>query len=78
MARLLRSGRNILGMLLVAYLVALAVFELREREPSFESIPDNPFAAEMPPGFLWGAATSALRSDFVLRYDRRRTSRMLP
>jgi len=57
--RLLRWGRNILGVLVAAYVVALAAFELREREPAFESIPDNPFSVDMPRRFLWGAATSA-------------------
>jgi beta-glucosidase len=59
LVRLRRWGLAVVAVLVVAYVAALAVFELGEREPSFDEIPDNPFSAEMPPAFLWGAATSA-------------------
>jgi beta-glucosidase len=42
-----------------AYAVALVGFHMAEPSVEFDSVPDNPFIAPVPPGFLWGTATSA-------------------
>ena len=42
-----------------AYCVAIATFELTEPGVVFDSIPENPFVAPIPPTFLWGTSTSA-------------------
>ena len=41
------------------YLLAIAVLEFQESEPVFDAIPDDAGVASIPPGFLFGAATSA-------------------
>jgi beta-glucosidase len=47
------------ALLAVAYVVAIAAFELAEPGIRFDTIPDDPFADPMPDGFLLGTATSA-------------------
>ncbi len=57
--RVRRMGAVLGAGLVVAYAVAIAGFELAEPGMVFDSIPENPFVSPMPPGFLWGTATSA-------------------
>ncbi len=47
------------AVLAAAYLAACLVFQLREPRVAFGEVPEDPLEGVLPPGFLWGVATSA-------------------
>jgi len=57
--RLGRWGLRLLIVLGVIYLIALGALGLKEANPDFGQVPDNPIVAQTPANFLFGAATSA-------------------
>lgn len=55
-----RRGLVAIGVLLAgAYAVAIAAFNVTTPDLKFEAVPQNPFVAPLPRGFLWGASTAA-------------------